>query len=255
MQLLRKSVPSSRARPVFPVALPAARSFSQIRPRAALSCVTTSAGALFTKFALPSLPCAREIALYALQLFFKTAAFSIDVNQALHGYEQSHVTQQRGGRARWFFAAASDVIDSTRPTRCNKSESVSMRARSSAVAFCNNTGSGLPGEISISPRIWRMPRMNCLTHSISATASASCTSSQLPGRAQHDRVAFHASSRRDLLPDFLGDERHNRMQQPQQRLEHVNQGTRVPRFAHPTRRPTAERVSIIRGTSRRIRAR
>ena len=71
---------------------------------------------------------------------------------------------------------------STRPTRCSNGACVAARCWSDALACCKTTGKALPGEISISPRICRIPRTNCLTHSISATASSSAESSEPQGR-------------------------------------------------------------------------
>ena len=44
-----------------------------------------------------------------------------------------------------------------------------------------------------------------------------------PGR-QHDAGAAYAGQRRDAQPDVLGNEGHQRMQRPQQRFQHLQQG-------------------------------
>ena len=65
-----------------------------------------------------------------------------------------------------------------------------------------------------------------------------------------------AGERADALPDLLGDERHQRMQQAQRRLEHLEQRAARAALQRSRQRPApAAPASRARGTSRRTRTR
>ena len=104
-------------------------------------------------------------------------------------------------------------------------------------AFCSSSGILREGAMSISPRIWRTARMNCLIQATSALGFRVARRSRWrPGRREHQlstvfvvarvilpRRVSGAANGCDALPDFLGDEGHQRMQRAQQRLEHRDQ--------------------------------
>ncbi len=66
--------------------------------------------------------------------------------------------------------------------------------------------------------------MKFFSHSISATASAVRLFCRVPRVGpQHDRRSVDAGAWRNLLPDLFGDEGHDRVQQPQQAFQYLDQ--------------------------------
>ncbi len=106
---------------------PSASSFSSCSPSCAIwrsksaarcfSCVTTSAGALFTNLGLSSFARARSRSACTLPSCFSSRLrLGVDVDQALHRHEQSQFVEQRHRRGRRFLAVGRAGLP-TRPGR------------------------------------------------------------------------------------------------------------------------------------------
>ena len=74
-----------------------------------------------------------------------------------------------------------------------KALAASKRRLSSALTFLSKALSGLFGEISISPRILRIPTINFFTHSISASTCSSCLAASCTGNACTIMLAFSST--------------------------------------------------------------
>ena len=101
------------------------------------------------------------------------------------------------------------------------------------------------------------PRIAALIGAIATFSAAICREiSALRIGLQHDRCALLAGERRDRLPDFLRDERHQRMQQPQIGFEHFQQrAARAALLRLGGGRPIAAPASRAPDTSRSTRTR
>ena len=109
------------------------------------------------------------------------------------------------------------------------------RLASAHVAPSTTSGTLAPAGTFISARTERISEMSSISQSISASASAFCEAVELGPWREHRADLRAAASLAGLRPQLLGDERHERMQQLEDLVEHAGAPSRASRPSPPRR--------------------
>src|SRR5471030_189946 len=168
---------------------------------------------------------ALDFALQTQDFLVQTRQFGVLVDQAGHRHQHFHLANQSGSGQRCFFASSQhrDRLQ-TRQLLQQRFVLGETPLVFGTDVFQKQVQRLAWTDVHLGANVARAEhqRLQPLDVIFGAMIDA-CFVGHRP-RLQHDRLAFDTGQRRDALPDFFGDEWHERVRQTQSDFQHTNQG-------------------------------